>query len=187
MVGANRVEYRNGTARPYDPQPHHAAPGGVTHESAAVVSGDPTHGGRIVKRMHIGLQVDDLDAAVQFYTRLFGTEPTLRRPDYAKWMLDDPRVNFSLDTHGDGPPGSAHYGIQVDTHQELQDMRTHIDDAGMPRADQDDLVCGYQLQHKSWVTDPTGLRWEAFFTEGLAEAGYGTAEMPEPAEESEVA
>ena len=116
--------------------------------------------------MHIGLQVDDLGESVEFYTRLFGCEPTLRRPDYAKWMLEDPRVNFSLDTHGDGPPGSAHYGIQVETHDELTDLRSHIDSAELPRSDQNDLVCGYQLQHKSWVTDPNGLWWEAFFTEG---------------------
>ena len=133
-----------------------------------------------MRRVHIGLQVTDLDESIEFYTRLFGVEPTLRRPDYAKWMLDDPRVNFSLDTHGEGAPGSAHYGIQVESKHELDHLRGHIDEAGMPRADQDDLVCGYQLQHKSWVTDPDGLMWEAFYTEGVVESGYGTAEMPEP-------
>ena len=133
-----------------------------------------------MRRMHVGLQVEDLDESIEFYTRLFGYEPTLRRPDYAKWMLDDPRVNFSLDTHGDGPPGSAHYGIQAETPDELADLRSHIDEADLPRSDQDDLVCGYQLQHKSWVTDPDGLKWEAFFTEGVVDGGYGTAEMPCP-------
>ncbi len=132
-----------------------------------------------MRRMHIGLQVEDLEASIDFYTRFFGMEPTLRRPDYAKWMLDDPRVNFSLDVHGEGPPGSAHYGIQVESRPELQQMREHIDSVGMSRDDQNDLVCGYQLQHKSWVTDPDGLMWEAFFTEGLADEGYGTAEMPD--------
>ena len=131
-----------------------------------------------MRRMHIGLQVDDLDESVEFYTRLFGVEPTLRRADYAKWMLEDPRVNFSLDTHGEGEAGSAHYGIQVDSQDELEEMRDHIDTAGMARADQDDLVCGYQLQHKSWVTDPHGLMWETFFTEGVVDGGYGTPEMP---------
>ena len=129
--------------------------------------------------MHIGLQVDDINEAVGFYSRLFGTEPTLRRPDYAKWMLDDPRVNFSLDTRGEGSAGSAHYGIQVESRGELEELRKHIDAAGLARSDQNDLVCGYQLQHKSWVRDPTGLRWEAFFTEGVVDEGYGTAEMPE--------
>jgi len=131
-----------------------------------------------LRRMHIGLQVDDLDGSIGFYTRLFGVEPSLRRADYAKWMLDDPRVNFSLDTRGEGEAGSAHYGIQVESRGALEEMRDHIDTAGIPRADQDDLVCGYQLQHKSWVTDPHGLMWEAFFTEGVVEGGYGTAEMP---------
>ena len=131
-----------------------------------------------MRRMHIGLQVDDIDESVEFYTRLFGVEPTLRRADYAKWMLEDPRVNFSLDTHGEGGAGSAHYGIQVDSQDELEEMRDHIDTAGMARADQDDLVCGYQLQHKSWVTDPHGLMWETFFTEGVVDGGYGTPEMP---------
>ncbi|WP_419947350.1 VOC family protein [Candidatus Poriferisodalis sp.] len=130
--------------------------------------------------MHIGLQVDDLDTSIEFYTRLFGCAPTLRRSDYAKWMLGDPRVNFSLDTHGDGPPGSAHYGIQVESPEELAAMRDHIDSVDLPRADQDDLVCGYQLQHKSWVSDPSGLWWEAFFTEGVVDSGYGTVEIPEP-------
>ena len=134
-----------------------------------------------MRRMHVGLQVDDLEASIEFYTRLFGVEPTLRRPDYAKWMLEDPRVNFSLDTHGEGAGGSAHYGIQVESHPELDQLRDHIDSAGMDRVDQDDLVCGYQLQHKSWVTDPDGVMWEAFFTEGVVDSGYGTAEMPDPA------
>ena len=134
-----------------------------------------------MRRMHIGLQVDDLDGSIEFYTRLFGVEPTLRRSGYAKWMLEDPRVNFSLDTHGSGSPGSAHYGIQVETRHELEERRAHIDSAGMPRADQDDLVCGYQLQHKSWVTDPDGVMWEAFFTEGVAGEFYGTADMVDPA------
>ena len=134
-----------------------------------------------MRRLHIGLQVDDLEESVAFYARLFGVEPTLRRPDYAKWMLEDPRVNFSLDTRGEGAAGSAHYGIQVETRPELEQVREHIDAAGLARADQDDLVCGYQLQHKSWVTGPDGVMWEAFFTEGVVDGGYGTAEMPDPA------
>ena len=107
-----------------------------------------------MKRMHIGMYVDDLEVAIDFYSRLFGTEPTLRRADYAKWMLDDPRVNFSIDTHFDGPPGSAHYGIQVESPEELEAMRKHIDAANLPRRDQNNLICGYQRQDKSWVSAP---------------------------------
>lgn len=132
-----------------------------------------------MKRIHIGLKVDDLDEAIGFYSRLFGAGPTMRRADYAKWMLDDPAVNFSLDTHGDGPAGSAHYGIQLDTPDALAAARAGVDDAGLPRADQDDLVCGYQLQHKSWVSDPTGLMWEFFHSTGELHDGYGCEDMPD--------
>ncbi len=132
----------------------------------------------VMRRVHIGLQVENIDESVTFYTRLFGAEPTLQRPDYAKWMLDDPCLNFSIDTHGEGDAGSAHFGVQVENRPELENLRAHIDGAGLARADQDDLVCGYQLQHKSWVVDPDGVMWEAFFTEGVVDTGYGTAEMP---------
>ena len=126
-----------------------------------------------MKRMHVGLKVDDLETAIAFYSRLFGAEPTLRRPDYAKWMLDDPRVNFSVDINGGGAPGSAHYGIQVESPHELSEMRERLDTAGLTRRDQNDLICGYQRQDKSWVTDPTGNRWEAFYTSGVVEGGGG--------------
>ncbi len=133
-----------------------------------------------MKRMHIGLKVDDIDEAIAFYSRLFDAEPTLVRDDYAKWMLDDPLVNFSVDLHGEGPAGSAHYGIQVESADELTRARAHIDAADIPRSDQDDLVCGYQMQHKSWVFDPHGVAWETFFTEGVvdSEYGYGCEDMP---------
>lgn len=133
-----------------------------------------------MKRMHVGLKVDEIEDAVAFYSRLFGCQPTLERPDYAKWMLDDPFVNFSVDTNGDGQPGSAHFGFQLETHDELETIRGEIDAAELPRTDQNDLVCGYQLQHKSWVAGPSGERWELFFTEGLAAGGtYGCDEVPD--------
>ena len=94
-------------------------------------------------------------------------------------MLDDPFLNFSIDLHGEGTAGSAHFGIQVTSEEELEQMRARIDAAGLSREDQNDLVCGYQLQHKSWVTGPDGVMWETFFTEGVAQgAGYGSEEMP---------
>lgn len=133
-----------------------------------------------MKRMHVGLQVDSIDDAVDFYSRLFGQPPTLRRDDYAKWMLDDPYVNFSVDRHGAGGAGTAHFGIQAESREGLNQLRAHADHAGLERADQDDLVCGYQLQHKSWVEGPAGERWELFFTEGVVEGGsYGCAALPE--------
>jgi len=129
--------------------------------------------------MHVGLQVDDIAAAVEFYSRLFGVAPTLERDDYAKWMLDDPYLNFSVDLHGDGSAGDAHFGFQLETPDALGEMRAHVDGAGLDRADQNDLVCGYQRQHKSWVTGPSDERWEFFFTEGVVEGGYGCDAMPE--------
>ena len=136
-----------------------------------------------MKRMHVGMYVDHIEAAIDFYNRLFDAEPTIRRPDYAKWVLDDPRVNFSIDTHLDGPPGSAHYGIQVESPDELAEMRQRLDEAELPREDQDNLVCGYQRQDKSWVVAPHGVKWETFYTHGVVDAGgpegYGTDELPE--------
>lgn len=133
-----------------------------------------------MKRMHVGLRVADINEAVAFYSRLFGQAPTLERPDYAKWMLDDPYVNFSVDVHGDDPVGSAHFGFQLENPEALDDMRSHIDAAELQRADQNDLICGYQLQHKSWVGGPSGERWEMFFTEGVVEgSGYGCDVMPD--------
>jgi catechol 2,3-dioxygenase-like lactoylglutathione lyase family enzyme len=135
-----------------------------------------------MRRVHVGVKVDDMETAVDFYSRLFGAEPSLVRPDYAKWMLDDPFLNFSIDLHGEGTAGSAHFGIQATDEEELELIRTQIDAVGLSREDQNGLVCGYQLQHKSWVTGPDGVMWEAFFTEGVAEgAGYGSQDMPQGA------
>ena len=132
-----------------------------------------------MRRVHVGIKVDGIEKAVGFYTRLFGVEPGLVHPDYAKWMLDDPFLNFSVDLHGEGTAGSAHFGIQVTSEEELEQIQARIDAAGLSCEDQNHLVCGYQLQHKSWVTGPDGVMWEAFFTEGVAQgAGYGSEEMP---------
>ncbi|MEO0493864.1 MAG: VOC family protein [Actinomycetota bacterium] len=133
-----------------------------------------------MQRMHVGLTVSDIDDAVGFYSKLFGAEPTLVRPDYAKWMLDDPFLNFSVDLHGDGPAGSAHFGMQQVDPASLADARGRIDEAGLPREDRDDLTCGYQVQSKSWVFGPDGEAWEIFHTMGLAPGDrYGCDEMPD--------
>ncbi|MEL7156580.1 MAG: glyoxalase/bleomycin resistance/dioxygenase family protein, partial [Actinomycetota bacterium] len=108
-------------------------------------------------------------------------EPTLARPDYVKWMVDDPRINLSINTAdcGNTSPGVNHLGIQVESSDELAEVRSRWDDAGMAPQDQLDLVCGYQRQDKAWVFDPHELPWEVFVTHGLAE-DYGTNDMPEP-------
>ena len=132
-----------------------------------------------MKRIHVGLKVSDIEKAVIFYNRLFGMKPSLLRPDYAKWMLDDPLLNFSVDIHGEGLVGSAHFGVQVNGNEELEKERVRIDEVGLSREDQNNLICGYQLQHKSWVEDPDGLMWETFFTEGVVEGSdYGNEEVP---------
>jgi len=132
-----------------------------------------------MKRIHVGLKVSDIEKAVIFYTRLFGMKPSLLRSDYAKWMLDDPLLNFSVDIHGEGLVGSAHFGVQVNGNEELEKERVRIDEVGLSREDQNNLICGYQLQHKSWVEDPDGLMWETFFTEGVVEGSdYGNEEVP---------
>ncbi|MEM9465192.1 MAG: VOC family protein [Actinomycetota bacterium] len=133
-----------------------------------------------MQRMHVGLKVSDIGEAVDFYSRLFGAPPVLERDDYAKWMLDDPYLNFSVDLHGDGPPGTAHFGLQQRDEATLDEARRRTDGASLPRDDQNDLVCGYQLQHKSWVFGPDGEAWEMFFTEGLADGDtYGCEDMPD--------
>lgn len=134
-----------------------------------------------MKRMHLGITVNDIDAARRFYTKLLGQEPTLDRGDYVKWMVDDPRINLSINTTGCGgnPPGVNHLGIQVESMDELSEVRSRWAGEGMDPQDQNQLVCGYQLQDKAWVFDPHDLPWEVFVTHGTAD-DYGTNEMPNP-------
>lgn len=134
-----------------------------------------------MKRMHMGITVTDITAATEFYTKLLGQEPTLARPDYVKWMVDDPRINLSINSSDCGAtePGVNHLGIQVESMDELSEIRSRWDGAGIGPQDQNQLVCGYQLQDKAWVFDPEELPWEVFVTHGMADA-YGTNDMPEP-------
>ena len=120
------------------------------------------------RRLHIGMRVADSEKSVDFYTRLFGQPPTMRKPDYAKWMLDDPYANVSV-IQRPGAVGLHHVGIQLDDSDELNDFRGRMTEGGVEMAHQDDLTCGYQVQDKSWVIDPDGVNWEHFFTYGLAD------------------
>jgi catechol 2,3-dioxygenase-like lactoylglutathione lyase family enzyme len=130
-----------------------------------------------MKRLHIGLKVANLSDSIEFYTILFGCSPTMKKADYAKWMLDDPLVNFSINTRSKAA-GFGHFGIQVDTDDELKRMRRQLDSAGLHRSDQDDLLCGYHLQTKSWLEDPEGIPWETFFTHRSVDE-CGTGEIPD--------
>ena len=121
-----------------------------------------------MKIMHVSLSVDEIPRSKAFYTRLFGQEPTFEREGYCKWMLDDPRVNFSL-VQQNCQPGVDHIGIQVESEEALEDARNRINDAKLVAADQNHLTCGFQVQSKTWVYDPHGLPIEHFFTHGVSD------------------
>ncbi|MGF1627737.1 MAG: ArsI/CadI family heavy metal resistance metalloenzyme [Alphaproteobacteria bacterium] len=118
-----------------------------------------------MKRLHVNLAVDDIASSVRFYSALFAAEPTVRKPDYAKWMLDDPRVNFAI---SDRAPrkGVDHLGIQVEDADELKVVYARLKDADAPVYEAGAGTCCYAKSEKSWITDPQGVAWEAFLTTG---------------------
>ena len=116
-----------------------------------------------MKRFHVHVHVDDLVASIAFYSRLFGTEPTRTEADYAKWMLEDPRLNFAISTRG-AQPGIDHLGIQTDTDEELAQLRTQGESAGAALLDEGETTCCYARSEKHWITDPQGIAWEHFRT-----------------------
>ena len=125
-----------------------------------------------MKRFHVHVAVDDLAVATKFYSTLFGLAPSVAKPDYAKWMLDDPRVNFAISMRG-AAPGLDHLGIQVDSGDALGAMHDRLEAAGESIADKGAATCCYAQSDKGWVTDPAGLSWETFFTYGEA-TSYGS-------------
>ena len=114
-----------------------------------------------MKRFHVHMHVDDLARNIAFYSKLFGAEPTRVESDYAKWMLDDPRVNFAISTRG-GRPGLDHLGLQVDEASELADLTAHAQAADMALLDEGTTTCCYARSDKHWITDPQGIAWEHF-------------------------
>jgi catechol 2,3-dioxygenase-like lactoylglutathione lyase family enzyme len=132
-----------------------------------------------MKRMHVNLSVADIPTSVKFYTGLFGVEPTVLKVDYAKWMLDDPRVNFAIAARGKRT-GLDHLGIQVEDHDELTEVYGRLKAAEGPVLEQGNVTCCYAKSEKSWITDPQGVAWEAFLTHGESTVyGDGTGETPE--------
>ncbi|MDO8410526.1 MAG: ArsI/CadI family heavy metal resistance metalloenzyme [Phenylobacterium sp.] len=129
-----------------------------------------------MKRLHVHVSVEDLDRSTKFYATLFGAQPTVVKDDYAKWQLDDPRVNFAISTHG-GRVGVDHLGIQVDEGAELAVLADRLKAAGETTFDQEAATCCYARSDKSWVSDPSGLRWETFHTFGEATT-YGEDDVP---------
>ena len=116
-----------------------------------------------MKRFHVHLHVDDLAQSVAFYSKLFAAEPARLEADYAKWMLDDPRINFAISARG-GARGVDHLGFQVDDEAELADLKARAQSADMALLDEGDTTCCYARSEKHWVTDPQGVAWEHFHT-----------------------
>lgn len=127
-----------------------------------------------MKRFYIHAHVEDLEASITFYSKLFAAAPTRVENDYAKWMLDDPRINFAISTRG-GTPGIDHLGIQVDSEDELAELKTRAQAADMPMLDEGETSCCYARSDKHWITDPQGIAWEHFHTlRGIPVKGQGS-------------
>ena len=128
-----------------------------------------------MKRLHVHVAVDNLERSIGFYSTLFAAKPSVTKEDYAKWMLDDPKVNFAISTRGGRAGGVDHLGIQVETDGELRELSGRLKAAGETTRDQEATTCCYAQSNKAWVNDPSGIRWETFFTFGEATT-YGEDE-----------
>ncbi len=120
-----------------------------------------------MKRLHVSVAVSDLDESIRFYSTLFGSDPSVLRTDYAKWMLEDPRVNFSISSRG-AHKGVDHLGIQVDDDAKLAAVAQRLAQAGKPVFEQKATTCCYARSNKAWVHDPEGVAWETFHTFGTS-------------------
>lgn len=120
-----------------------------------------------MKRFHVHVAVSDIQKSVDFYSDLFGSKPTVLKEDYAKWMLDDPRVNFAISARG-REPGLDHLGIQTENETELKEVSARLKSANMEVIDEGATTCCYAKSEKAWVVDPQGLAWETFLTTGEA-------------------
>lgn len=118
-----------------------------------------------MKRLHVHIGVDDIARSIQFYSTLFAAEPTVTKGDYAKWMLEDPRVNFAISKRG-GEAGIRHLGIQVEDRAELADVYSRLQRAEAPVLEEGATTCCYAKSEKSWIADPQGVQWETFLTTG---------------------
>ena len=129
-----------------------------------------------MKRFHVHVAVDDLNQSIGFYSALFVAEPSIIKTDYAKWMLDDPRVNFAISTRG-RRLGLDHLGIQAESGNELKEIYARLHKAGANIVEQGQTACCYAKSEKSWIDDPAGISWETFHTTGESvDYGDGTGE-----------
>jgi catechol 2,3-dioxygenase-like lactoylglutathione lyase family enzyme len=118
-----------------------------------------------MKRFHVHVSVRNLSESVRFYSKLFGAAPAVEKTDYAKWMLDDPRINFAISQRGHSA-GVNHLGFQVDSDDELKALRAQVEKADIAARDQADTACCYARSDKYWIEDPQGVAWETFHTLG---------------------
>jgi len=116
-----------------------------------------------MKRMHVHVRVADLAHNIRFYSALFNAQPTVVKSDYAKWMLDDPRINFAISSRSQ-EVGLDHLGFQVETAEELQEMNDRLAKADLPIETQEDAACCYAKSNKHWTVDPQGIAWESYQT-----------------------
>ncbi len=130
-----------------------------------------------MKRLHVHVAVDDLQQSIRFYSTLFAAEPSVVKPDYAKWMLGDPRVNFAISARGHGRAGLDHLGIQAEDAAELVEVQGRLKCAEGPVLDEGLTTCCYAKSEKSWITDPSGIAWEAFLTLGESTVYGHSAEL----------
>lgn len=132
-----------------------------------------------MKRFHVHVAVDDLEANIRFYSAIFGAPPTVAKADYAKWMIEEPRLNFAISNRG-AKTGLDHLGFQVDSNEELGELRQKVANAEIAPLDQPQSECCYARSDKYWITDPQGIAWETYHTLGEVEV-YGV-DMPKAAQ-----
>lgn len=137
-----------------------------------------------MKRFHVHVAVDSIEDGINFYSTLFGAPPAVTKSDYAKWMVDDPRINFAISARG-GKPGVNHLGIQLDSDEEFQAMHAQLAAADAGLVEELDASCCYAKSDKYWVTDPAGLPWETYHTlgsiplfDGAGDDACGTTDVP---------
>ncbi len=125
-----------------------------------------------MKRFHVHVAVPDLQQSIRFYSTVFGADPTVVKPDYAKWMLEDPRVNFAISERG-GASGINHLGLQVESAAELTELHARLSAADAGVVEEKDAACCYARSDKYWVTDPAGVAWESFHSLGTVPFFHG--------------
>lgn len=130
-----------------------------------------------MNRVHVHVAVEDLAVSIRFYSQLFAAEPVVLKDDYAKWMLEDPRVNFAISRRG-VKPGIQHLGIQAENRAELEEVYARLKRAGRAVLEEGETTCCYARSEKSWIGDPQGIPWETFLTTGESTV-YGRDPQPE--------